>query len=56
MMRRMYVRTNSESQTTTWVGRGRSAPRSLNILVKVGMTKVSMKITTRKATLMMLAG
>ncbi len=46
----------SDSHTTIWVGSGSSAPRSLNILVKVGITKVSMKTTTRPATPMMLAG
>ncbi len=41
---------------TIRVGRGSSAPISLNMVAKVGMTNVSMKTMTRKATPMMEAG
>ena len=39
-----------ESQSTIWVGSGSSPPKSVNILAKVGMMKISMKAVAPRAT------
>ena len=55
-MSQKYPRTKSDSPMTIRVGRGSSAPISLNIFVNVGMTKTSMNTMTSMATPMMVLG
>ena len=55
-MNNTYWRVKSENISTILVGSGSSAPMFRNMEANVGMTNVIMKMMTRTATLMMVAG